>query len=99
MFASFAMGVYCRMLIRGFSLCKLHHAAFDKHFLAIRPDYVVEIRPDLLDETDGPMLKHGLQRLHKQEIILPARNDQKPNRAALEIRYGQFKEAVQRVQR
>jgi putative restriction endonuclease len=75
----------------GVSLCKLHHAAFDRHFLAIRPDYRVEIRRDLLDETDGPMLKHGLQGLHHQEIVLPSRDDQKPNRVALEQRYERFK--------
>lgn len=75
----------------GISLCKLHHAAFDKHFLAIRPDYVVEIRRDLLEETDGPMLKHGLQGLHHQTIVLPLREDQKPNKLALERRYQRFK--------
>ncbi len=77
----------------GISLCKLHHAAFDKHFLAIRPDYLIEIRRDLLDETDGPMLKHGLQGLHHQAIVVPSREDQKPNRLALEQRYQRFKDA------
>ena len=28
----------------GLSLCKLHHAAFDRHFLTVRPDYVIEVR-------------------------------------------------------
>jgi putative restriction endonuclease len=77
----------------GVSLCKLHHAAFDKHFLAIRPDYLVEVRRDLLEETDGPMLKHGLQGLHHQPIVLPARDDQKPNVIALEQRYQRFRSA------
>lgn len=77
----------------GISLCKLHHAAFDKHFLAIRPDYLVEIRPDLLEETDGPMLKHGLQGLHLQRIVLPSREDQRPNQMALEQRFQRFKDA------
>lgn len=79
------------MASNGVSLCKLHHAAFDRHFLAIRPDYVVEIRPDLLDETDGPMLKHGLQGLHHQAIVVPSREEQKPNRQALEQRYQRFR--------
>jgi len=83
----------------GISLCKLHHAAFDKHFLAIRPDYVVEIRRDLLEETDGPMLKHGLQGLHHQAIVLPSRDDQKPDRVALERRYQRFKVALLESQR
>ena len=55
----------------GLALCKIHHAAFDKHFLTVRPDYQIEVRADVLDETDGPMLKHGLQNLHLQEIVLP----------------------------
>ncbi len=83
----------------GISLCKLHHAAFDKHFLAIRPDYVVEIRRDLLEETDGPMLKHGLQGLHHQAIVVPSREDQKPEQVALERRYQRFKDALLGSQR
>lgn len=78
----------------GISLCKLHHAAFDKHFLAIRPDYIVEIRRDLLVETDGPMLKHGLQGLHHQSIVLPVRDHQKPSKLALVHRYERFKKAT-----
>lgn len=77
----------------GIALCKLHHAAFDRHFLAIRPDYIIEIRRDILNETDGPMLKHGLQGLHEQAIVLPSRADQKPNRQSLEQRYQRFRAA------
>ncbi|MEX1256760.1 MAG: HNH endonuclease [Gemmatimonadota bacterium] len=36
----------------GLSLRKLHHAAFDRHFLGIRPDHRILIRPDLLGEKD-----------------------------------------------
>ncbi|MEJ2147755.1 MAG: HNH endonuclease, partial [Acidobacteriota bacterium] len=28
----------------GLALCKLHHAAFDRHFLGITPDYIVQVR-------------------------------------------------------
>jgi putative restriction endonuclease len=45
----------------GLALCKLHHAAFDRHFLGIRPDLVIEVRRDIMVEADGPMLRHGLQ--------------------------------------
>jgi putative restriction endonuclease len=34
----------------GLSLCKLHHAAFDRHILGIHPDYRVEVREDILQE-------------------------------------------------
>jgi putative restriction endonuclease len=55
----------------GLALCKLHHAAFDRFFLSVRPDFTIEIRPDVLQETDGPMLRHGLQGMHRQKIVLP----------------------------
>ncbi|HET7415556.1 MAG TPA: HNH endonuclease, partial [Arthrobacter sp.] len=48
----------------GLSLCKIHHAAFDRGIIGVRPDYVIEVREDVLREVDGPMLKYGLQALH-----------------------------------
>jgi len=45
----------------GLALCKIHHAAYDANVLGIRPDCTVEIHQRLLDEIDGPMLRHGLQ--------------------------------------
>ena len=32
------------VVTNGVALCKLHHAAFDRFFFAIRPDYVIEVR-------------------------------------------------------
>ena len=55
----------------GLALCKLHHAAFDRHFVGIRGDYVVEVRRSVLEEEDGPMLKHGLQGMQGMRILLP----------------------------
>lgn len=52
----------------GLALCRLHHAAFDRFFIGVRPDFVIEVRPDLLEEEDGPTLKHAIQGLHGQEI-------------------------------
>jgi len=75
----------------GISLCKIHHAAFDRFILGITPDYRAEIREDILEEEDGPMLQHGLKELHNRKIIVPRSNIQKPNRDSLEIRYEQFK--------
>jgi putative restriction endonuclease len=74
----------------GLSMCKIHHAAYDGNFLAVRPDYTVEIRGDILKENDGPMLKHGLQGLHNTKIILPARKQLRPNQNLLETRYNIF---------
>lgn len=75
----------------GISLCKLHHAAFDKLFLGIRSDYVVVIRHDVLNETDGPMLRHGLQGLHNSKLMLPRKIDLRPDPNLLERRWQRFK--------
>lgn len=75
----------------GLALCKLHHAAFDRNILGIRPDHVVQIRHDILDEIDGPMLRHGLQALHGLDLmVLPTRTNEKPNREYLSERYEEF---------
>jgi putative restriction endonuclease len=78
----------------GVALCKLHHAAFDRFFFAIRPDYVIEVRPSILMESDGPMLVVGLQQIHGQRIHLPRRSVEAPDRGRLERRYEQFRELV-----
>ncbi len=74
----------------GLSLCKLHHAAFDRHFFAIRPDYTVEVRPSILGERDGPMLIVGLQQIHGRRILLPHRELEMPDRDRLARRYAAF---------
>jgi len=71
---------------------KLHHAAFDAYFLGIRPDYVIEIRKDLLDEEDGPMLIHGVKDLNIRKIILPLPHSLSPATELLERRYEEFRE-------
>lgn len=75
----------------GIALCKLHHAAFDRQFLAVRPDYVIEIRRDILQESDGPMLLHGLKEMHQKRIILPQAPEQQPNPTFLERRFERFR--------
>ncbi|MFC1567517.1 HNH endonuclease [Thermodesulfobacteriota bacterium] len=81
------------LVSNGLSLCKLHHAAFDRYFVGVREDYIVEVRPDILDETDGPMLIHGLQNLHGAKIILPRVTELRPNPEFLHIRYERFRAA------
>jgi putative restriction endonuclease len=75
----------------GVALCTLHHAAFDTHLIGIRPDYVVEVRKDVLDEKDGPMLIHGLQGFHRASLLVPRRRAAQPNRQSLEERYALFR--------
>jgi putative restriction endonuclease len=54
------------------ALCKLHHAAYDRNLMGITADYEVRINRALLDEVDGPMLRHGLQDMHERKLHLPA---------------------------
>lgn len=77
----------------GLALCKLHHAAFDRFFFAVRPDYRVEVRPSILDESDGPMLVVGLQKIQGQRIVLPSHTAQYPDRDRLARRYDEFLKA------
>ena len=79
----------------GIALCKLHHAAFDSNILGIRPDLVIEIRKDILEEEDGPMLAHGLQERHNQKLlVVPAHHGLRPREEFLEERYEAFRKAV-----
>jgi putative restriction endonuclease len=74
----------------GLALCKLHHAAFDRFFFTVRPDYLVEVRRSILDEAFGPMLVVGLQQIHGNRIELPVRRSQLPDPARLAARYEAF---------
>ena len=78
----------------GMALCKIHHAAYDRNIMGIRPDLVIEIRQEILDESDGPMLKHGLQVWHgKRLMVVPNARGEMPNAKLLGIRYDEFKVA------
>ena len=78
----------------GLSLCRLHHAAFDRYFLGVRPDHIIEVRPDVLEETDGPTLQHAIQGLHGLPITLPSKREDQPSSALLSRRYDRFRERV-----
>ncbi len=75
----------------GIALCNLHHTAFDRFVLGIRPDYVIQVREDILREKDGPVLLHGLQNLNDQKIQLPHSQENYPDPSRLEVRYQKFK--------
>lgn len=78
------------IVTNGISLCKLHHSAFDSNILGIRPDYVIEIKKNVLEEEDGPVLQYGLQKLHQTTLILPRSNSLYPDPSRLEARYSEF---------
>lgn len=75
----------------GLALCKIHHAAFDRQFLGITPDYVIEVRKDILKETDGPMLQHGLKGMHNTPLWVPKKETQRPSLELIARRYEEFR--------
>jgi putative restriction endonuclease len=78
----------------GLALCKIHHAVFDKNLIGINPDYKIKVRKDILEETDGPMLKYGIQFLDNNKLILPKNKKHWPDRERLEMRFDEFLKAV-----
>lgn len=77
----------------GLSLCKIHHSAYDANIMGVDADARVHVRPDILHEVDGPMLKHGLQELHGARLVLPHRFPDRPNADFLAERYEAFRAA------
>ena len=78
----------------GIALCRLHHAAFDRFFLAVRPDHIIEVRRDVLEEIDGPTLQHAIQGIHGQRILLPSKQIEQPDIEFLSERYERFLEVA-----
>lgn len=75
----------------GLALCKIHHAAYDTRILGVRPDLVVQIRTDILGETDGPLLENGLKALHGRNLVaVPRSSRERPDRDLLAVRYERF---------
>lgn len=77
----------------GIAMCAIHHRAFDSFVLGVRPDYMIEIRRDVLDEADGPTLRYSLQGVHGSALLLPARRAARPDRDLLDERYERFRRA------
>ena len=75
----------------GLSLCKIHHAAFDQLFVSVTPDYEVRVLPSILTEEDGPMLEHGLKKLHFVKIVLPSSLQHRPDQDGLARHYELFR--------
>jgi putative restriction endonuclease len=78
----------------GLALCKIHHAAYDANYLGVRPDFVVEVRRDVSEAEDGPMLLHGLQEMAGVRLALPRARSARPDPTRLEERYERFRLAA-----
>jgi putative restriction endonuclease len=74
----------------GLSLCKIHHAAFDKLLMGVTTSYEVRINRELLEEVDGPMLKYGLQEMHGRRLELPRSRREWPDPERLAHRWSAF---------
>jgi len=74
----------------GIPLSKIHHAAFDAHLIGIDPDYRLHVSERLLGQKDGPMLE-ALKDLNGRAIHLPNRNQDRPDRDRLALRFETFK--------
>jgi putative restriction endonuclease len=81
-------------VVNGLALCAIHHLAFDRNVLGIDPDGVVHIADRVLRETDGPMLRTGLQGFHGERIVVPRRPDEHPDPHRLEVRFERFSRAA-----
>lgn len=57
-----------------------------------RPDGVAEVRRNVLEETDGPMLRHGLQEVHGVRLLSPRVPALQPSVEGLEKRWERFRE-------
>ena len=78
----------------GLALCKLHHAAYDRYVLGIRPDMTIEINQRILKVIDGPLHEHGLLDFHDKRLMtVPRRSTDRPDPELLERRYEQFRDA------
>jgi putative restriction endonuclease len=74
----------------GMAMCKIHHAAYDQYLISVTPDYRVAVLPQVLEEEDGPMLRHGLQEADGIQIQLPRRMAELPDRDLLAQRHARF---------
>lgn len=77
-------------VVNGMALCGVHHGAYDADIMGIDPERRIHIRQDILEEIDGPMLRHGLQEMHGSLIGVPGRKELHPKVEYLDERFARF---------
>lgn len=80
------------IITNGLPLSKLHHAAFDAHLIGISPDYRIIVSGRLLSVHDGPTLE-ALKQLNGNMINFPRREQDRPDRERLAMRFEEFRKA------
>lgn len=79
------------VVTNGLALCKIHHAAYDNYVVGIDERRVVHVAPGVLAESDGPMLRFGLQGFHGQSLRqVPRSSREHPDPDRLRVRFEQF---------
>jgi putative restriction endonuclease len=81
------------VVTNGIAMCKIHHAAYDADIFGISPSYTVGVRPDVMEEIDGPTLRYSLQAINGSQIQLPTRRAARPDTDLLNVRWKQFLDA------
>lgn len=81
------------LVTNGLGLCKIHHSAYDANIIGVDPDARVHVREDILVEKDGPMLRYGLQEVDGYQLLLPKKEQLRPNRDYLAERFEGFRAA------
>jgi putative restriction endonuclease len=74
----------------GIPLAKTHHAAFDANLIGIDPDFKIHVSKRILEQKDGPTLE-ALKELHANQIYLPSRDKDRPDRDRLAVRFDEFR--------
>lgn len=74
----------------GIALSKLHHSAFDKHFIGVDPDYCIHVSKHIMELQDGPLLEIGIKELAGKQIVLPRRKEYWPEQRKLVDRFAQY---------
>ncbi|MGI9345807.1 MAG: HNH endonuclease [Gammaproteobacteria bacterium] len=77
----------------GLAMCHLHHSAYDANLLGIHPDGNIAIPQAILDEQDGPTLKHSLIGLNGEKITKPKSRKDHPDKDHLAMRWERFEKA------
>ena len=70
----------------GLALCSLHHAAYDRNIVRIRPDYSIRVERDWIT-TNDTFAKASLTDFHGKSLTLPTNKLHHPNPDFLDIRF------------
>lgn len=81
------------MVANGLPLSKIHHAAFDAHLIGIDADSTIHVSEKLLNLHDGPTLE-ALRQFDHKKLIVPKREQDKPDRDRLAMRFEKYKAAA-----